>query len=163
MSAADSLRELRELVFFQGLSDAYLQQISAVAERVCYAEGKLLFREGDLALDAHLVLRGNVSLEICAPGVGCRRILTIGRGEIVGWSPLLGQERFTATARTLVATELLKMRGSQLLAMCELDPRFGYEFTQRVAMTLVKRLNATRMQLLDVYGSAMPHESDNSL
>ena len=156
MSQVSMAETLRELGFLQGISDEYLAQIAIVAERLSLPESKLVFREGEAAADVFLVLHGSVSLEICAPGVGCRRILTVGSGELLGWSPLLGQLRFTATARTLTSTELLKIHAGQLLTLCEHNPRFGYEFMRCAAQALAKRLNATRMQLLDVYGQAMP-------
>jgi len=156
MSQASIAETLRELGFLQGIADEYLAQIAIVTERLSLPENKLVFREGEAAADVFLVLGGSVSLEICAPGVGCRRILTVGPGELLGWSPLLGQMRFTATARTLTPTELLKIHAGQLMTICEHNPRFGYEFMRRAAQALAKRLNATRMQLLDVYGQAMP-------
>ena len=156
MSQVSIAETLRELGFLQGISDEYLAQIAIVAERLSLPESKLVFRESDAAADVFFVVHGSVSLEICAPGVGCRRILTVGPGELLGWSPLLGQLRFTATARTLAPTELLKVHAGQLLTLCEHNPRFGYEFMRHAAQALAKRLNATRMQLLDVYGQAMP-------
>jgi len=38
-------------------------------------------------------------------------------------------------------------------AACDTDPALGYEFMQRFAAVMVERLQATRLQLLDVYGN----------
>jgi hypothetical protein len=35
---------------------------------------------------------------------------------------------------------------------CDADAQLGYEMMKRFLPVLVKRLNATRLQLLDVYG-----------
>jgi len=35
----------------------------------------------------YLVVNGNVSVEICAPGIGCRRIMTVGNGELLAGRP----------------------------------------------------------------------------
>ena len=104
-----------------------------------------------------MVVFGNVSLDICASGVGCKRVMTIGPGEILGWSALLEQTRMTATARTLEITR--RGRNStphRYLMLCEKDLEFGYEIMRRTMLALAKRLSATRMQLLDVYGSQLP-------
>jgi CRP-like cAMP-binding protein len=69
-----------------------------------------------------------VSLEICAPGVGCRRILTVAAGELLGWSPVLGQEYMTASARALTPTKVVAADAREILAICDQNPRFGYEF-----------------------------------
>jgi CRP-like cAMP-binding protein len=149
----DVLRSLRVL---EGLGDEHLRQLAALAQETTFPAGADVFREGDAAADVYLIVEGSVSLEICAAAVGCRRILTVGEGEILGWSPVLEQERLTATARTLDATRAVKLSGKQILTLCEHDTRFGYEFMRRVALALAHRLNATRMQLLNVYGDAMP-------
>jgi CRP/FNR family cyclic AMP-dependent transcriptional regulator len=154
MTAA-TLANLREIRFLQELPDALLSQYVTISHIEEFPAGTAIFRQGDPARTIYLVCTGNVSLEICAPGVGCRRILTVAPGELLGWSPVLGQERLTATARTLSATSVVAADGEKLLALCDRNPRFGYEFMKRAAMAIAQRLNATRLQLLDVYGGQM--------
>ena len=144
---------LRGVEFFEGIDEAYLEQFASIAEIVEYDAGQQIFRSGEPAEDVYLVTSGSVSLEICASGVGCRRILTIDEGEMLGWSPVLQQPRLTATARTLAPTRTVRIPASQLLTICEHNTRFGYEFMRRVALALARRLKAARLQLLDVYGA----------
>jgi len=150
------LSALRGIYALDGMQQPHLQQLAGIAEEVNFPAGTLIFHEGDPATHVYLIVAGSISLEICAPGVGCRRILTVGDGELLGWSPVLEQARLTATARTQAATRAVKINGPRLLALCEQDPRFGYEFMRRAALALAKRLSATRLQLLNVYGSEMP-------
>jgi len=147
---------LREVGFLRGIADEYLEKIASVAQLAEFEGTHVIFREGDPAEDIYLITDGSVSLEICAPGIGCRRILTVGKGELLGWSPVLGHSRVTATARTLVATRAIRISGRQMLTLCEHNPRFGYEFMRRAALALAKRLSAARLQLLDVYGTESP-------
>jgi len=60
-------------------------------------------------------------------------------------------------------TRAIAADGRQLLAICEQHPRFGYEFMKRAALALSRRLNATRLQLLDVYGGQMAGAPDESV
>ena len=69
---------------------------------------------------------------------------------------MLEQLSYTARARALVATRLVEINVAQLLAMCDHDPQFGYDLMRQVALALAKRLSATRMQLLNVYGDQLP-------
>lgn len=154
MTAA-TLSDLNEIRFLQELPDTLLSQFVTISHMEQFPAGTVIFRQGDAARTIYLVCEGHVSLEICAPGVGCRRILTVAPGELLGWSPVLGQDRLTATARALDATTTLAVDGRQLLTVCEQNPRFGYEFMKRAAIALSQRLNATRLQLLDVYGVQM--------
>ncbi len=145
---------LREMSFLQDVDDKHLERIAEIAQLVCYDENAVVFRDGDSAENVYLVATGGVSLEMCAPGIGCRRILTMGPGELVGWSAVLGQSRLTATARAMNSTGLVQIHAGLLHTLCDHDSSFGYEIMRRTALALAKRLSATRMQLLDLYGGA---------
>jgi len=154
---SDLLETLRHIDLLKGVSEEELRQIASIAEEADFAEGTLIFRENSPAGHLYLIVEGNVSLEICAPSVGCRRILTVGKGELLGWSPVLENARFTATARAMTDVRTIRIQGQHLLALCESDHSLGYHFMQRAALALAKRLSATRLQLLNVFGNEMPN------
>lgn len=155
-SSPDLAEELSRLHFLADIPDEYLQRLASISRLVEHPPQRTLFREGEPAIRVYLLLAGSLTLEICAPAVGCKRICTLSPGDLVGWSPVLEQARLTATARTVTAARLIEIDATQLLALCEHDPRFGYEIMRRTALALAKRLNATRLQLVDVYGSQLP-------
>lgn len=156
----DVAATLRSLRLLEAFPEELLEPLAAIASVETYPAGAVIFRQGDPARTSYLVVEGNVALEICAPGVGCKRILTVAAGELLGWSPVLAQEQLTATARTLTPTRVVAVDGRQVLALCEHNPRFGYEFMKRAALALARRLSATRLQLLDVYGPEMASTPD---
>ena len=158
MTGNNLVEALRKIDFLEGFAEEHLEKMASVGEMVEFEEGIEVFRQGQPANEVYLLTSGSVSLEICAPGVGCRRILTVSQGELLGWSPVLQQPRLTATARTLTPIQAIKISSSQILTLCEHNPRFGFEFMGRVALALSKRVKAARLQLLDVYGA----ESANS-
>lgn len=161
MSEKEFLDTLSEIGFLRGIDRQYLEQIAAVAKLVSFPEGHVVFREGGPASKLYLVVRGSVSLEVSTSGAGPKRIVTVGEGELLGWSPVLEQTRLTATARTLSPTEAIEVSGGQILTLCTHNPQFGYEFMRRAALTLAQRLTATRLQLLDVYGAELPTPREN--
>jgi CRP-like cAMP-binding protein len=55
----------------------------------------------------------------------------------------------TASAKALVPCRVLALDTGRVKALAEEDPRFGMELMRRVAVTVAKRLNATRLQLLE--------------
>ncbi|MEX0704103.1 MAG: cyclic nucleotide-binding domain-containing protein [Planctomycetales bacterium] len=153
---------LRNVQFLREVSDELILQLAGISQAIDFPAGSVVFRQGEPARTIFLVVEGEVVLELCAAGVGCRRILTVGPGDLLGWSPVLENERLTATARTVEATRLIALDGAQLRSMGERSPRLGYEFMKRAALALAKRLTATRMQLVDVYGSQMPASLDSA-
>jgi len=161
MSEGTILERLRQIHFLADVEEERLKQIAAAAKIVEFPAGKVVFREGQTLADIYLILSGSVSLEICAPGIGCKRIMTISQGDLLGISPVLEQSHSTATARTTSPTEVIQLNASQILTMCEHDPRFGYEFMKRAALAITQRLSATRLQLIDIYGGQLPNVPDN--
>ena len=134
----------------------HLEQIAKIARIRELKNGDIVFRQGDAAEYVYLLVSGSVSLEICAAGAGCKQILTLAPGELLGWSSVLEQFSYTARARAVADTRLVEINIAQLLAMCDRDPLFGYTLMRQVALALAKRLSATRMQLLNVYGTNLP-------
>ena len=162
MVAEEILTALRDCGFLQELSDEHLGQLASIARPVEFEEGATILREGETAKDMFIILSGRVSLEICSPSVGCRRIMTLNSGELLSWSAVLQQGRQTATARTISPVKALAVDGCQLFVLCEHDPAFGFAFIRRVALAMTSRLTAARMQLLNVFGSEMPSVPNHS-
>lgn len=156
MTSQDLLADLREIECLRGVDEEDLEQLAGFGRHVEFADDTLIFREGDAAEKSYLIVAGHVSLEICAPGIGCRRISTLGDGELLGWSPVIEHDHLSATARTVTPTTMVELPKDRVLALCQQSPRFGYLFMKGVAQTLARRLSAARMQLLDIFG----HEAE---
>ncbi|PQO25635.1 hypothetical protein C5Y96_22705 [Blastopirellula marina] len=152
MSNDDLVEAIREVDCFQGIHEEDLGQIAKMGRVIEFAANEIVFREGDTALSSYVVVSGTLSLEVCAPGIGCRRLSTIRDGEFLGWSPVLDNFHMTVTARTVTICHLIELPKDQLLALCERSPHFGYVFMRGVAQTLARRLSAARMQLLNLFG-----------
>jgi CRP/FNR family cyclic AMP-dependent transcriptional regulator len=143
---------LRGLEFLRGVADEHVKELASLSKVVDFPEGTIVFSEGEPALHCYLIVDGSVLLEICGPA-GCTPILTVGEGELLGWSPVLGAAQLTSTARTRTSTRAIQLSGRELLTLCEQIPEFGYQFMRCTALALAKRLTATRLQLLDLYGA----------
>jgi hypothetical protein len=72
---------------------------------------------------------------------------------MLGWSWLFPPYRWRFQARTRKTTRALAFDGKSLRAKCEEDHDLGYELLKRFSRVLTERLEATRVQLLDVYGT----------
>lgn len=144
---------LRTLAFLAPATDDELRQLVPAARIEQYPAGSVLFREGDELFEVFILTAGSVSLEIDGPDRRPRRIQTIGPGELLGWSPLLGSGPMTAGARATSEVRVISLDSRVLLGVFDADPRFGYHFMKRTAAAIAARLTATRLQLLDVYGS----------
>jgi len=139
--------------FFDGLEHSYVTYLAGCAKNVHYSSGDYLFHEGEEA-DRFLILRdGLVSLETFIPGRGAVTVQTIGEQEVVGWSWLFPPFRWHFSVRCLELTRAVEFDGVCLRAKCDEDHDLGYDMLGRFAAIICQRLQATRLQLLDIYAA----------
>ena len=114
---------------------------------ITLAQGVTLHRVGDLAEEAYLLLRGDVSLT--EPGV------TLGPGALFGEIGLFTNEnRRTATAVALSQVELLSVRYDALLELAAQNPQFSF---------YLMRLMVRRMQHNVEVATAAKDEKEKQL
>jgi len=154
------MRALDELIadssVFAGLPPEHLQLIAGCARDEHVDAETLLFREGGAADRFFLIRAGAVALEIPAPGRDALVIETLHDGDVVGWSWLFPPHHWHFDGRATVPTSLIAFDGACLRGKCDADHELGYQLMRRFAASLEERLQATRLQLLDVYGHAVP-------
>jgi CRP/FNR family cyclic AMP-dependent transcriptional regulator len=146
---------LRRHEFFAGLDPQYLALLTGCAANVTFADGAFLFRQGTPADKFFLITAGTVALEIAAPG-RVVTVQTLGEGEVAGFSWLMGPHQWQFDGRAVTKVRAMEMDGACLRAKCEADPRLGFDLMRRFASVATRRLQATRMQIMDVYGHAGP-------
>lgn len=138
--------------FVAGLDPYNLEFLAGCASNARFYEGELLCREGEEADATYLIRSGRVSLEIQSPGRAPVTVQTLGPGDALGWSWMYAPYRWHFDARAIEAVSAIRLDGKCLRAKCEGDPAFGFEIARRFLRLVQRRLEATRMQVLDVYG-----------
>jgi CRP-like cAMP-binding protein len=139
--------------FFAGLGPEAVGLFAGCARNVRFADGEYLFRTGSAADEFYLVREGRVALEIQAPGRGALGFQTVEAGEIAGLSWLIPPYRWVSDARAVGPVRAIGIDGKCIRGKCEADHELGYQLLMRVVPVLVSRLQATRLQILDVYGT----------
>jgi len=142
---------LAEHPFFEGLEPRHLSLIVGCASNVRFNPGQLLFREGDKANQFYMIRQGKVAVEIHAAERGSITVQTVGEGEVLGWSWLIPPYRWRFDARAVELTRAIALDGECLRTKSEEDHSLGYELLKRFSLTIVERLDAMRLQLLDLY------------
>jgi CRP-like cAMP-binding protein len=136
--------------FFEGLEPEYLHLMVSCASNVRFEGGKYLLREGKDANEFYLIRHGHVTLEIAPPNRKPIVVDTIGEGEILGWSWLLPPYVWKFQARAVDNVRAIALDGKCLRMKCEQNHDLGYELLKRFCGVMSDRLDATRIQLLDV-------------
>jgi CRP-like cAMP-binding protein len=144
---------LAEHSFFKDFAPAYRKLIAGCGKNVHFDAGQLLARSGDPANQFFAVRRGRASIEVHSAGRGPLMLHTVEAGEVIGWSWLFPPYRWTFDVRVLEEVRAISFDGECLRGKCDRDPAMGYDFMKRFARVFMERLEATRLQLLDLYGT----------
>ncbi|MCS7228791.1 MAG: cyclic nucleotide-binding domain-containing protein [Candidatus Kryptonium sp.] len=154
MSVETLERILSEHPFLKDLKEEYLDLIVGCARNVFYKPGEFIFREGEEAHEFYIIRDGRVSLEISVPGKNPVVIQTLEDGEVLGWSWIVPPYYWHFDARVVEPTRVIALDGRCLRNKCEEDHNLGYELLKRFLTIVEQRLQATRIQLLDLYGAS---------
>ena len=141
---------LRHHPFVAEFEPRHIEKLASLAREVRFERDQILFREGDDCSEFYLIVTGLIALEIAAPG-HTFRVHTLFAGDELGWSALLMGRGKHFQARTLERVDALAFEASELLAACHEDTLFGFTLMQRLLGVVAERLQATRLQLLDMY------------
>jgi CRP-like cAMP-binding protein len=144
-------KKLQGINFLHDIDPAHLEQIASIAEARVYDASDVLFHEGEPAEYVYLVVTGKIMLELCPSTIYQKNLLSVGPGEMLGWSSFVEQRNYASTGVVVAPTQLIRIEGKRLRAICDSDPEFGYDFMHRIVRALAKRLTTTWGQLANVY------------
>jgi CRP/FNR family transcriptional regulator, cyclic AMP receptor protein len=144
-------RIIAEHPFFTGLDHDFIELMVGCASNVHFKAGNYILKEGDPANTFYLIRGGRVAVEVVAPQHKPIIVSTLRVGEILGWSWLLPPFQWKFHARAAEDTRAIALDGKCLRTKCEENHDLGYEILKRFAQIMEQRLEATRLQLLDVY------------
>jgi len=138
--------------FFADLDEESMALIAGCGANVRFDPDAYLGREGDPADHFYLIRSGKVSVEIGTPGRGPHSLQTLGEGEVLGWSWLIPPHRWRFDGRALEPVRAVCLDGKCLRAKCDENHSLAYRLLVRFSGVMARRLEAARLQLMDVYG-----------
>nr|MBN2276441.1 cyclic nucleotide-binding domain-containing protein [candidate division Zixibacteria bacterium] len=148
-------RILSEHPFLEGMSQKHIELLVGCASNVVFKAGEFIFREGEPADNFYFIRHGRVLVETHVPQKGPIVIRSRAEGEIFGWSWMVPPYKWHFDARATELTRAITLDGKCLRTKCEEDHDLGYEIMKRFALVIAERLEATRLQLMDIYGNGL--------
>jgi len=149
-----SLEEIVEALaqhpFTHDFTEEEQRSLAALSTLQEFEPGTLIVHEGRAADSFFLILEGMVAVEMLTPSHGRLRLQTIEAGEVVGWSWMVPPYRWTFDARALTPVKAIVIDAEKLREQFEGCP-FCYRFLRRLLEVVAKRLDATRLRLMDLY------------
>lgn len=122
----------------RGISRDFVKALKDISVKEAHEKGDILFRKGEPADHAYLLLMGRVHLKLGETG---HVVHIVNRpGETFGWSSLVGRNVFSSTAECVLPTDLRKLHRDNLQKLVEKDPANGLIFFKRLSGMLGDRL-----------------------
>jgi CRP/FNR family cyclic AMP-dependent transcriptional regulator len=136
--------------FAANMKPEHLKRLTDAAMFKQFERDEVVFHEGEPANRFYLICSGKISLESGGDGESAPLVQLVGEGEVLGWSWLFPPYYWHFSARTVEPAETIFFYGTRLRAQCEEDAEFGYELMKRMAAIVIKRLQISRVQSLQL-------------
>jgi CRP-like cAMP-binding protein len=140
---------LRRVPFFAEIEPAKLKLLTFMSERVGYDAGKTLFRQGDRADAAYLIIEGEAEI-IVELQTGPMTIATLGSHEIVGEMAILCDVPRTATVRAKTRLVALRIAKEPFMRMVREFPNMAVSIMRELAHRLELTNNQLRSAMSEV-------------
>ena len=144
------LAAVQEHPFVTGMTPEHCETLASMARRVHYNAGDIIFHEGDTRHEFFLLITGRVALEMKVQD-RMLRVHEVDGGDQIGWSAVIVGKGKHFQARVLEPVDALAFDGYALLERCRTDTGFGYKIMHRLLGVVSTRLQAFRLQVLDMY------------
>lgn len=108
MSLAREFELIRRVPIFGAIGPAKQKLLCFSSDRLTFEAGQVMFREGDAADAAYVLIDGTVEITVRTPG-GPLLVNTLGQSDVVGETAIFGDVPRTATATAKTRLEALRV------------------------------------------------------
>ncbi|HAK64044.1 MAG TPA: cyclic nucleotide-binding protein, partial [Alphaproteobacteria bacterium] len=141
MQLNDEVEALRKVSLFAGIEPAKLKLLAFTSERVNFATGQSLMRQGELGDTAYLILSGDADV-IVNSGAGPVKVAEIGRNGFVGEMAILRDQPRSATVTAASDMTTLKISKESFFQLVQDSPRIALELMRILAQRLEETTTA---------------------
>lgn len=133
---------LKDLSFFEELSEAMLERLASLAEIKTYPEGSFLNKRKREAEFFYILLEGEISLETDSLTGKTVRLETLVPGAAMGFSSLIemSPKRYISDAKALTPAKILRFRSHEMNLLFYQDFELGYLIMKQIAWIAKQRL-----------------------
>lgn len=129
---------IKEADLFKELDEQSMTEISRIMVEESLQKGDVIYTDKDKAGHFYILWDGRVRLSI---GKEAEIDYTVNRrGEVFGWSSLVGRDFYTATAECVSPGKAMKINKDKLNEVFKKHPAAGMIFFKQLAAAVVQRL-----------------------
>lgn len=138
--------------FAADLRQEHVAELASVAALTDFGQGELALRAGEPSTALYLIVTGAACIELCLPCCTAT-VQCLGRGDVFGWSALLGDAETMFQVRAATDVLALRLDGARLLQLCRADPTLGVDILYRVLRVVAGRVEASEARFTRLIGA----------
>lgn len=142
MSLHEEVELLKNIPLFAKIEPSKLKLLAFTSERLSYANGQVLFSQGDSGDAAYIIIGGTASVLIETEN-GAVEIAQLSKGDVVGEIAILCDVPRTATVQAKASLITLKIAKEAFFRLVTDFPHIAVEIMRELAA----RLEQTNIQL----------------
>lgn len=146
MTLHEEVNLLRQVPLFAKIDPARLKLLAFTSDRLVFAKGDVLFKQGAAGDAAYLLLSGSADVSIDTP-TGQFVLATISEHEIVGEIAILCDVPRTATVSAASEVIALRISKDRFFTLIDEFPEMAVEMLRELA----RRLEMTTMRLREAH------------
>ena len=138
---------LQNVYLFKGLGESELQMISEITQAKTYAPNEDVFTEKDQANALYILRHGSVRIHQKSDSGENIEVATLGTGSHFGEMAFVDEERRSASATAIEASDILMIPYDRLSEFLERNETIAVHFYRELSRFLCGRLRVTTNDL----------------
>jgi CRP/FNR family transcriptional regulator, cyclic AMP receptor protein len=156
-----NLEKYSHLAFFLGLQAADIQLLAPYFSPQTWVAGTVIFEQDDYAEFLYLVVSGEVTIHFKPHDGPVMTVTRVQPGGIFGWSAAMRNPVYTSGAVCSLDSEVLRIRGTDLRALCDKYPELGKIILDRLAAVIAERKKSRQDSVSSILATGMRPPTKN--
>ena len=127
----NSLKHLRYSPLFSSCSSKDLERIAKAGDRVTFAKGVMMMKQGDSGREAFIILSGKATVKRSG-----KKVATLGTGTVVGELSLFDHGQRTATVICDTECQVFVISRGKFLAVIDKVPALSHKLFGALALRI---------------------------
>jgi len=136
--------------FFGGLEDAALARVIGMLVPRSFAQGQVVFREGDLGRSLYIIKFGTLVASSAGESGHNVRLVRLGPGDFIGDMALIEIHPHSMTVTAETPVQLLELTNRDLFRLWQDDVQAYVMVLQNIARELCRRLRGASDRIVEI-------------
>jgi CRP/FNR family cyclic AMP-dependent transcriptional regulator len=156
-----NLEKYSHLAFFIDMQAADIQLLAPYFSPQTWVAGTVIFKQDDYAEFLYLVISGEVTIHFKPHDGPMMTVTRVQPGGIFGWSAAMHNPVYTSGAVCSLDSEVLRIRGTDLRAICDKYPDLGRIILDRLASVIAERKQSRQDSVSSILATGMRQTTKN--